>query len=122
MSTTHTTASAQWDSMTDQKKIEWLAKIVYPSLPFKRLSSGLLICVNPENPNIEESFPWNPLTNWNHWREVEVEAVRNYKTWHEFMHILGINTTGTNVPADCSKMYVRTPLANRAKALFLASQ
>lgn len=68
----------------------------------------------------EGDLPWDPLTDWNHWRDVEIEACRNFRLWHEFMHNLGINTTGTNVPSDCSKMYVRAPLMNRCLALLSA--
>lgn len=72
------TASALWDSMSDEQKIEWLAvEVMGWEHGFCRdegdadtdffTESGWFF----ENGNEEAGEEWNPLTDWNHWRQVE---------------------------------------------------
>ena len=114
------TLSARWDAMKNEERIAFLAKEVMEWKVSRNPITGKMHReMGPERDNLPGEI-WNPLTDWNHWREVEVEACRNGTLWHNMMHVLGINTTGTGTPSDCSKMYVRSPLQNRARALYLA--
>lgn len=114
--------SSAYDYMTDQQKVEWLAtEVMGWKLDELRFAASYAF-TDGTRKLTSKTYYWNPLTDWNHWRQVEVVACNNHRLWHEFMHNLGINTTGTTVPSDCSKMYVRTPLELRARALYLAYQ
>lgn len=118
-------AEQQLEAMTEDEKVEWFGNFL-----------GLKVCCVCCGKDVShssacdecdcvgmhafENGEYLDLEDWNHWRQVEVKAANNHRLWHEFMHLLGINTTGTCVPSDCSKMYVHTPLENRARALFIA--
>ncbi len=113
-------------ALTDAQKIQRLAEFMgWKKEVLRKLANGLgepRDAWFSDNPRRREYWcdEWTPLTDWGHWRQVEVEACRNHRLWHEFMHRLGINTTGTSVPSDCTKMYSRSILVVRVDALLAA--
>lgn len=121
---TEATPSAQWDAMTDQQKIEWMAEVMGWTKGHE--DDGRLYWATGQT-----AIPdtWNPLTDWSHWREVEEKIMENelvfakytadlmWRPQHEIA-LYGGNRSGKVVP-PCMHAFT-ADLLTRSKALFLA--
>lgn len=123
--TKDTTPSAQWDSMSNQQKIEWLAKLegytndperVEATRP-KHLSHSTY-----DNGWLTPSGKWihdlnrNYLTDWNHWRQVEEKVMENDRLLYKYIQSFW------NKQEQWGQKFVKADLPTRCRALFLALQ
>ena len=132
------TPSAQWDAMTDEQKIEWLAKLEGYTNDPERVEAARpknLSHSTYDNGWLTPSGKWihelnrKYLTDWNHWRQVEEKIMENelvfakytadlmWRPQHEIA-LYGGNRSGKVVP-PCMHAFT-ADLLTRAKALFLA--
>lgn len=120
--TTQDKASAEWDAMTHEQKIAWLAKFEgYTNDPKKveAVRQKHLSHSTYDNGWLTPSGKWihelnrKYLTDWNHWRKVEEKVMDGSEvlaaTWYEKMG----NPT--------FYLYMMKDLPTRAKALYLAT-
>lgn len=64
------------------------------------------------------SCNWNPLTDWNHWREVEEKIMENEPLWHCYVHCL-LDAT-QNMWKNTEKRMMKADLRTRCVAAILA--
>jgi|CXWL01.1.fsa_nt_gi hypothetical protein len=63
--------------------------------------------------------PWNPLTDWNHWREVELKLMEDETLWHDFLKALSAITGDITHHIG---VYMEADLPTRVSALISAHQ
>lgn len=107
-------AATAWDSMTDQQRIEWLATVA--RLKYAGGEWGSL-----DTNHMQPTF--SPLTDWNHWRQVEEKVMMETGLMTSYIDELVNNIFGD----DLSKLsgircLIEAELPTRAKALYLAYQ
>lgn len=96
--------ASAWESMTDQQKVEWIAEEV---MEWERSPSWEYGVVDPDY-----SLPFEPLGNWNHWRQVEEKVMGDNELDDAyFAHVMNTN-----------EYFPKVGLATRARALYLAFQ
>lgn len=91
---TEQSPSATWDVMTDKQKIEWLGE--FADMQPWAVDDG-----------------WNPLTDWNHWRQVEEKVMENDRLLYKYIQFFW------NKQEQWGQKFVKADLPTRAKALFL---
>lgn len=66
--------------------------------------------------------PWNPLTDWNHWRQVEEKIMKDPAQWKSFMKALESNGAiwECHEQWSYSRLYASCDLRTRAIALLTA--
>lgn len=102
-------AEQQWDSMSDKQKVEWLATFMG-----WKSHGGDKIEIHP----MRAIRTWNPLTDWNHWRSVEMKVMADSELFEAFLMQIDM---GRGVGwEDRVARLCRAELPTRAKALFLA--
>lgn len=109
---TNGTPSATWDAMTDQQKIEWLAVKV---MGWRRIQTDRGFDWCDERHIKADGKYWNPLTDWNHWRQVEEKVMEDDRLMKRY---------GTSLRREMENVgmtyYFMPNLRTRTKALFLA--
>lgn len=126
-----TTTSA----LTDEQIVERLANEVMAWHKDVR-DSGRSMWVNADNygmgytesyfnqASCSMDFAWNPLTNWNHWRDVELKVMEDEKLWAEFSLVIDSYSTGYMKRSDGSltfnNKYMEADLRTRCLALLAA--
>lgn len=128
---TNYSPSQVWDSMSEEMKIEWMAKVMGWTMRVQQ---------NKRNPEyIARTWhdskgrwqmnvgPWDPLTDWNHWRQVEEKVMDTEHLREVFVAEVLIIIHGEEKILGAYKdyftriiEYARTNLRTRAKALFCA--
>ncbi len=115
------TPSAQWDAMTNEERVEWLATRVmgwkYEPSPYDFFWKD---DVGRKALGLSHEHSWNPLQSWDAWRQVE-EKVMNFgdegilkNTWLGHFATAGAYTSMWAL--------LEADLPTRAKSLFLATQ
>lgn len=112
MSTTQTAPTVAWDGWSDQQKVEWLATNVM-SWKVLEQPEGWTDHALVEQADGHVTQHWNPLTDWNHWRQVEEKVFNDEKL------VAALNTVIGNYASD---RWMRSDLPTRARALYLAYQ
>jgi hypothetical protein len=97
--------------MTDTEIIERLAIEVVGRTDFPQ-----------DKPGIYDR--WNPLTDWNHWRQVEEKVMENQTLWLEFRRQYNLWSKQDDFRADNYdhhwKVYMKADLPTRCRALLSA--
>lgn len=127
--TKHTTTLAQWDAKADQQKVEWLATNI---LKFHRRNVGAYgmevwseYSEGPVSGRADRVIGvFNPLTDQNHWRQVEEKVMENDNLWMEFIKRITIEKERVvMLPWEIGMIdYMKADLPTRARALYLAFQ
>ncbi len=111
--------------MTDQEIIERLAKFM-DWMPCADVFKGDLGWINKD---IKEGIPftedcikapvdWNPLKDWNHWRQVENKIMENNNIWADFMGTFDVSYLPEQSCPDTTVLkYCLAGLPTRCKAL-----
>lgn len=113
---------AVWNAMSDTEKVEFLAteimgwhRVVARG---RKLRKDVYIWATQDRDqdkhwDFAEEDDWNPLTSWDHWRQVELRIMQDEGIWGEFM---------SQFPFLIEKSYMEADLPLRAKALYLSYQ
>lgn len=107
------TPAQQWDAMTDEEKVSFLATKV---MGWEVIKGAYYYYVDPNGEETQTVDEWNPLTDHNHWREVEEKIMEDRKLLSAF---LGKIETWSK---DEMHSYLNADLPTRCKAAFLALQ
>lgn len=92
----------QWQEMSEEEKVSWIATEVMGWTQWPWLHD-----------HDEEWKVWNPLTDWNHWRQVEEKVmVMKSPLWGKYL----ITLEGNNG----FDFHMRADLPTRCQSLFLA--
>lgn len=135
--TKDSTPLALWDSLNDEQKVEFLAtkvmgwhskKLKGCDCEYWHRSDGACVCGAKSDYacDMHDCF-WNPLTDWNHWRQVEEKIMEDDKDGMKLFAIVnyaaapkGLNSWHTRNSAWWN--YCKADLPARCKSLYLASQ
>lgn len=111
--------SATWDEMNDQQKIEWLATFIgwHKDGRYWINSNGFTMAIC-EKPNMTQLEYFDPLTDWNHWREVEQRIMSGTISVEYYKQL----TRKADTAMDVFWIATNADLPTRAKAIYLALQ
>lgn len=117
-------ASEQWEKMTEEEKTDWIANNVM----------GWTIDITGKKPRYcrplrggsVESWDFDPLHDWNHWRGVEEKVMEDEKLMSAYLDFIDGTSVGYAQLSDGTLTMVnkvmKADLPTRAKALYLAMQ
>lgn len=126
MSTTPLTPAAQWDTMTDGEKISWIAVEVmgWEKWETDRIGHGKAWCWMKSGrktrawDHADAYWSWNPLSDWNHWRQVSEEI--GFKPENNILAVEFRRVLVSMVGDDVIGGMLNADLPTRARALYLA--
>lgn len=119
--------------MSDTEKVEWLATEVMGwewheigKINGSQATGAWCILEKPEEAFENDSsddyaYDWNPLTNWNHWRQVE-EKVMEIGQHLKAVYIAEMHQAHSCTIAEMSEAMLKADLSTRARCLYLAYQ
>ena len=110
---THETESSNDNSgLTDEQIIEALATKVMGW----RIEDLKFACSKDGGGRIfSKTYYWNPLTNWNHWRQVEEKVMEDEQLWRRFVSSFCYEQAEPSV-----EEYMVTDRPTRCRALLAA--
>jgi hypothetical protein len=109
-----------WNAMSDAEKVEWLARGVMEWQKEVDDEDGYPWWVD-KNGRMTDCMTWNPLTDWNHWRQVEQEVMEDGKLHCKFIEAV-VDVYRGRGPRGIVDENMKTDLSTRARALYLAYQ
>ncbi len=112
MTNSSQTPSALWDSWADQQKREWLAIEILGMIRVHTQSPFLF-----DKNGMGRPADWNPLIDWNAWREIEEKIMEDEQLFTEW--VWTIASPGMNA-RPVSLEFCEADLPTRARALYLA--
>lgn len=128
------TPSEQWEAMTDEERITFLAEKVmgwykehshYTGGVWNWEKEGKPVCVATDNRPMMGKQVWNPLTDWNHWRELEEKIMEDDAIADIFFESVTGYSEGIKIFGHdlyWLNRYLCADLPARCKAAFLAMQ
>lgn len=111
--------------MPDTEKVEWLATEVmgWHKATIQKTERSFYWFEEKMMSPVAMPY-WNPLTDWNHWRQVEEKVMQNPDRFKAFVKQLEIVCEPSMQQSSwtIARLYVRADLPTRARALYLAYQ
>ena len=106
-------ALAIWKAKTESEQVEWIAVEI-----MKWAICGTSKWYEPNTDYVRTAeATWNPLTNWNDWRQVEEKIMEDVELWEEMMEQ---NHQLPNKRSFDVYSYWFATLPRRCSALYLA--
>lgn len=116
----------QWDAMSDEQKIAFLATEVMgwkkAAIAYSKSNTEWWFDGNHVTEYVattfgsRESLRWKPLSDWNHWRQCEERVMQNADLWSEYTRQIFPG------PMDFAEDILKADIAERATGLYVAYQ
>jgi len=107
------TPSATWNAKTEAEQVEWIAVEI-----MKWAICGTSKWYEPNTDYVRTAeATWNPLTNWNDWRSVEMKIIKEGRLMMEYYDSF---SKGCDTAMDVGFRFIEAPLPKRCEALYLA--
>ena len=118
---TNEAAASAWDFMSDTEKVEWLAtevmgwkRMPYQEVPQEWVCDGKTMAICRD---------WNPLTDWNHWRQVEEKVMEDEDLFDEYRgQLFDLARAESPHLLTGAESMIRSDLPTRGRALYSAFQ